>query len=75
METLLEQQTTEVLQVEDNPDLVKDIHSGSVINTNRTSYASAKKRKANLVEKAAEEQALRDEVRELRALVKEFIGK
>jgi hypothetical protein len=48
--------TTEMKHIEGHPDLVKDMRTGAVINTNRSAYAAAKKR-------AADAQAQRDEIR------------
>jgi hypothetical protein len=47
---------TERKMVEGHPDLVKDVTTGAIINTNRDAYAAAKKR-------AAAAQAQRDEIR------------
>ena len=47
----------DIRQVEGFPDLVKDMRTGAVINTNYDAYAAAKKR-------AAAAQAQRDELRE-----------
>ena len=48
--------TTEMKHIEGHPDLVKDMRTGAVINTNYDAYAAAKKR-------AADAQAQRDEIR------------
>ena len=48
--------TTEMKHIEGHPDLVKDMKTGAVINTNHDAYAAAKKR-------AASAQAQRDEIR------------
>lgn len=45
-----------VKKIEGHPDLVKDLTSGAIINTNRDAYAAAKRR-------AAAAQAQRDEIR------------
>ena len=47
---------TTIKQVEGFPDLVKDMKTGAVINTNHSAYAAARKR-------AAAAQAQRDEIR------------
>ena len=46
----------DVKEVEGFPDLVKDMKTGAVINTNHSAYAAARKR-------AAAAQAQRDEIR------------
>ena len=48
--------TIERKRIEGHPDLVKDIKTGAIINTNHDAYAAAKKR-------AASAQAQRDEIR------------
>ena len=48
---------TTIKQVEGFPDLVKNMKTGAVINTNHDAYAAAKKR-------AAAAQAQRDEIRD-----------
>jgi hypothetical protein len=48
--------TIERKRIEGHPDLVKDMKTGAVINTNHDAYAAAKKR-------AASAQAQRDEIR------------
>ncbi len=45
-----------VKKIEGHPDLVKDLTSGAIINTNHSAYAAAKRR-------AAAAQAQRDEIR------------
>ena len=71
----------DIRQVEGFPDLVKDMRTGAVINTNYDAYAAAKKR-------AAAAQAQRDEIRdttreinhlksemhEIKNLLKELVG-
>ena len=48
--------TVERKRIEGHPDLVKDMRTGAIINTNYDAYATAKKR-------AASAQAQRDEIR------------
>jgi len=48
--------TIERKRIEGHPDLVKDMRTGAIINTNYDAYATAKKR-------AASAQAQRDEIR------------
>ena len=47
---------TKFVQVEDCPDLVRDMNSGAIINRNRNAYDMAKKR-------SADAQRQRDEIR------------
>ena len=70
------------VQVENHPDLARDMETGAVVNRNRHAYEQAKKR-------AAEAQRQRDEIRnttreinhikcemhEIKNLLKELIGK
>ena len=60
---------TEYKIVEDNPDLLKDMHSKAVINTNRSAYLAAVER-ANKVRKSKDE--LRDATREINILKSEM---
>tara|TARA_R100000008_G_C3462257_1_gene104801 strand:- start:172 stop:402 length:231 start_codon:yes stop_codon:yes gene_type:complete len=70
------------VEVENHPDLARDMETGAVVNRNRNAYEQAKKR-------AAEAQRQRDEIRnttreinnikcemhEIKNLLKELIGK
>ena len=60
---------TEYKIVEDNPDLVKDMHSKAVINTNRSAYLAAVQRKKNF---DAQKDSLRDATREINILKSEM---
>ena len=54
---------TTIKKVEGFPDLVKNMRTGAVINTNHDAYAAAKKRAAAAQKRAAAAQAQRDEIR------------
>ena len=58
---------TEYRIVEDNPDLVKDMHSKAVINTNRSAYLAAVQRKKTFI---AQQDNLRNATREINILNK-----
>lgn len=66
--------------VEDNPDLVRDPHSGAIINTNRAAYeqavtiANQKKAEADKLNSAVEDiNNLKEEIGEIKSLLKELI--
>ena len=60
---------TEYKIVEDNPDLLKDMHSKAVINTNRTAYLAAVQRKKTF---EMQKDGLRDATREINILKSEM---
>ena len=55
--------------VEDNPDLLKDMHSKAVINTNRSAYLAAVARKKSF---ESQKDGLRDATREINILKSEM---
>ena len=56
-------------QVEGHTDLVRDMHSKAVINTNRSAYLAAVQRKKNIL---AQKDELRDATREINILKSEM---
>tara|TARA_Y100001938_G_C7822591_1_gene297356 strand:+ start:91 stop:324 length:234 start_codon:yes stop_codon:yes gene_type:complete len=60
---------SEFKQIEGHSDLVKDMHSKAVINTNRSAYLAAVQRKKNL---DAQRDGLRDATREINILKSEM---
>ena len=60
---------SEYKQVEGHSDLVKDMHSKAVINTNRSAYLAAVQRKKNFI---AQRDSLRDATREINILKSEM---
>ena len=60
---------SEYKQVEGHSDLVKDMHSKAVINTNRSAYLAAVQRKKNF---DAQKDSLRDATREINILKSEM---
>ena len=55
--------------IEGHSDLIKDMHSKAVINTNRSAYLAAVHRKKNLI---AQKDSLRDATREINILKSEM---
>ena len=55
--------------IEGHQDLIKDMHSKAVINTNRSAYLAAVQRKKNLI---AQKDSLRDATREKNILKSEM---
>lgn len=55
--------------IEGHQDLIKDMHSKAVINTNRSAYLAAVQRKKNLI---AQKDSLRDATREINILKSEM---
>tara|TARA_B100000927_G_scaffold254739_1_gene221141 strand:- start:77 stop:310 length:234 start_codon:yes stop_codon:yes gene_type:complete len=60
---------TEYKNIEGHSDLIKDMHSKAVINTNRSAYLAAVQRKKNLQQQKDE---LRDATREINILKSEM---
>ena len=60
---------SEYKQVEGHSDLIKDMHSKAVINTNRSAYLAAVQRKKNFI---AQKDSLRDATREINILKSEM---
>ena len=55
--------------IEGHQDLIKDMHSKAVINTNRSAYLAAVQRKKNFI---AQKDSLRDATREINILKSEM---
>ena len=55
--------------IEGHSDLIKDMHSKAVINTNRSAYLAAVQRKQNIL---AQKDSLRDATREINILKSEM---
>ena len=73
---------TEYKVVEDNPDLVKDMHSKAVINTNRSAYLAAIARKKTfesqkdgLSDATREIDILKSEMHEIKSLLVKLVEK
>jgi len=60
---------TEFKNIEGHSDLIKDMHSKAVINTNRSAYLAAVQRKKNIL---AQKDELRDATREINILKSEM---
>ena len=60
---------TEYKNIEGHQDLIKDMHSKAVINTNRSAYLAAVQRKKNFI---AQKDSLRDATREINILKSEM---
>ena len=60
---------SEYKNIEGHSDLMKDMHSKAVINTNRSAYLAAVQRKKNLL---AQKDELRDATREINILKSEM---
>lgn len=65
---------TDVAQVKDKKDLVRDMSTNAVINKNKMAYLNAKKRKETIKAKEAETVSLKQEVEELKALVAKLLN-
>ena len=73
---------TKFVQVEDRPDLVRDMDSGAIINHNRNAYELAKKRAADAQRQrdeirntTREINTLKSEMHEIKNLLKELVGR
>ena len=60
---------SEYKNIEGHSDLMKDMHSKAVINTNRSAYLAAVQRKKNFIE---QKDSLRDATREINILKSEM---
>ena len=60
---------TEYKNIEGHSDLIKDMHSKAVINTNRSAYLAAVQRKKSFI---AQKDSLRDATREINILKSEM---
>jgi len=60
---------SEYKNIEGHSDLIKDMHSKAVINTNRSAYLAAVQRKKNFI---AQKDSLRDATREINILKSEM---
>ena len=71
----MEKDIIELIPVEGHNSLGRDPNSNAIINTDLTAYESYKKARTEARRKAAEMDALKDEVAELKSLVKGLIEK
>ena len=71
----MEKDVIELIPVEGHNQLGRDPNSNAILNTDVTAYESYKKARAEARRKAAEMDALKDEVAELKSLVKGLIEK
>ena len=60
---------TEYKNIEGHSDLIKDMHSKAIINTNKSAYLAAVQRKKNIL---AQKDELRDATREINILKSEM---
>ena len=58
------------VKIEDNPDLVKDLDSGAIINTNSSELYTRRQQISLLQEKDNEIKSMKDDIEELKKLVK-----
>jgi hypothetical protein len=66
------------LKVEDNPDLVRDLSSQAIINTNSNAYAArlAQRKKVKLDEQqSADIEVLKEDMKEIKKLLKNIASK
>ena len=60
------------IQVEDNIDLVRDVASGAIINTNKNAIVKRRERIAKDKAKEAEFEQMKSEIEELKKIVKKL---
>lgn len=63
------------MMVQNHPGLVQDTRSGAIINTDKEEMQAARRRKANRLKEAQRLDQLEDDVREIKGLLKEIVGK
>jgi hypothetical protein len=61
-------------KIKENPSLVRDSRSRAIINTNPDEYLAAKRRKAKARSENRQIRELRDEVNELKEMIKTLIN-
>ena len=59
-------------KIKDNPDLIKDTTSQAVINTNRTAIQARRAQIANNKAKENELQMMKDDIAEIKSLIKQL---
>ena len=64
-----------LVRIEGSKDLVKDEETGAVLNSNETEIEAAKIRKEQRVEKENEFETLKDDVGELKDMMKQILEK
>ena len=64
-----------LVRIEGNKDLVKDEETGAVLNSNETEIEAAKIRKEQRVEKENEFETLKNDVGELKDMMKQILEK
>ena len=60
------------IQIEDNPDLVKDTASQAVINTNRNAILARRAQKDAMAKKDEELQEMKNDIAEIKELLKKL---
>ena len=63
------------IQVEGNPNLVKDITNGAVINVDKNSVKKAKLLKSKMAKKEEEIETLKNDVAEIKSILNKLIEK
>jgi len=70
--------TTKISKIIDNPDLIRDMHSKAVLNTNLDKYNEYKNKKQffkDLMNQGKEIEDLKQDVGEIKELLKQLIAK
>ena len=71
----MERDVIELIPVEGHTQLGRDPNSNAILNTDRTAYEAYRKARSEAKRKEAEMATLKDEVAELKALVKSLVDK
>jgi len=64
-----------LIPVIDNKNLSRDLHSKAILNTNKNAYLKAVKAKKERDAKSDELQTLKNDVAELKSMLKQLLGK
>lgn len=64
-----------IKKIKDNPDLIKDTSSQAVINTNRTAIMARRAQIAQNKQKEEELQTMKDDIAEIKSLLKKLGNK
>lgn len=60
--------------VKDNPDLIRDLSTNAIINTNRNAFETRKAQQHYAAEKQNEIQELKSEINEIKKILEKLVG-
>lgn len=60
--------------VKDNPDLIRDLSTNAIINTNRNAFETRKAQQRYAAQKQNEIQELQSEIKEIKKILEKLVG-